>query len=421
MLANENTADSRAKRKPDTVDVASVADSGLVADDTLSRFLELVLQAAALSSGKPARTLEESLQQLAAEDGCFARWIAICAVAACQWEDRIASEGSCPSLPSANRRHDIAGAQNNRVRTTDSQSHELASHETATQESLSQKTLAFDSDSLQALSAWLPESVVGHLPLLRSASESLHRMLSQACHLAVRVRATESSMASTQPRREIERIYQFAYGLSHELNNPLANISTRAGVLLQSDRLSHDERDLLRSIIDSAMRGSEMLGDLMLVARPPELQFQSLDPLVWLAECVADASRWTIGYALHLHLDAFFSGKIWADPNALREALWAVLRNAIEASVPGNRIEIAARNCRNGDLAITVQDEGSGLSLQALEHAFDPYYSGREAGRGLGLGLSKARRILELHRGKITLENAAQGGCRIKMVIPLER
>lgn len=278
-------------------------------------------------------------------------------------------------------------------------------------------TQSWDSKSrLQSqLDEWLPEVCVKQLKHL-PCDNQLKDLLLEASHLAVRLRASNDAKKIGQEAEDRERIYQFAYGLSHELNNPLANISTRAGVLLQNSREPAD-RVLLQSIIDSAMRGSEMLGDLMLLARPPELRLEEISPLVLLSQFLSDALPWTSNHGVKLIGDFQCASTIKLSTEHFREVLWALVRNAIEASKPGDQIELQAFDT-DGSLSVAVCDEGAGLSKHALKHAFDPYFSGREAGRGLGMGLAKADRLIRLHSGRLSLENRPEGGVLAKIEIP---
>lgn len=279
------------------------------------------------------------------------------------------------------------------------------------------------------ITASLPELLVLHgPPAPTDASETAWEQLHSVCHLALRLRTLETRFADELLRHKREAIYQFAYGLSHELNNPLANIATRGGVLAEQE--THPQRKiLLEAIVTNAMRGCEMLGDLMLVARPPQLTFKStrIDTLV--ASVVAAAQLWAKNLNVDLKLEVHSKREVTLDAAALREALWALIRNALEAMFDGGTITVSVTDCdpvgrtsvRSDPWGINIEicDQGSGLSQAALEHCFDPYYSGREAGRGLGLGLSKAQRIVELHRGQLTLANRAGEGVVACIALPI--
>lgn len=252
---------------------------------------------------------------------------------------------------------------------------------------------------------------------LRCRDAQLERLLHQVAHLAVRLRGTETSFAARLHDAKTEAVYNFAYGLSHELNNPLANIATRAGVLAR-DETDPARRTLLDSIVDSAMRGCEMLGDLMLVARPPEMKQTEVPVDAFTESLVADIQTWTKRYSIEVDCQVDYVGSLYVDPVAMREALWTIARNSIEAMHSGGQLILSVRRSAEDRMQFEIRDTGPGLSPTALRHCFDPYYSGREAGRGLGLGLSKAQRIVQLHGGTVGVANLPGRGCSVTVELP---
>jgi signal transduction histidine kinase len=250
---------------------------------------------------------------------------------------------------------------------------------------------------LRSVLEWHPDS---HLALLAK----------QAASAASRLRSLQSRYTADLEHSKREAIYQLAYGLSHELNNPLANITARAGVLLRSIE-PPDQRLLLEMIVESASRGSEMLGDLMLMARPPQLQISGVDLREFGRDVHAKGSYWAGHQRVLFELDWRPTQTALLDPSLLNEIIWAILRNAIEASPAGGTVRLVA-GWLDKMLQIIVEDQGKGLSELALGHCFDPFFSGREAGRGLGMGLAKAKRLAELHGGDVWIQNLAYGGCR---------
>lgn len=262
-----------------------------------------------------------------------------------------------------------------------------------------------------------------------SRSDSIAAALVDAANLVLRTQAFENNFRDDLDQKFDRAVYNFAYGLSHELNNPLANISTRAGVLLQRSE-SPEQKQLLSAIVDNAMRGCEMLGDLMLIARPPKLQLASLATAEFLSELAAAASPHAEVRKIRLvkHL-AESLPDVQADATALHEALWALTRNAMEAMPDGGQVDLAARvidansgvEASGGQkfLHIQISDNGTGLSDEALKCCFDIFYSSREAGRGLGVGLAKAKRIIDLHGGKISIANRPSGGCSVIVLLPV--
>ncbi len=201
---------------------------------------------------------------------------------------------------------------------------------------------------------------------------------------------------------------QLAYGLSHEINNPLANISTRA------QQLQRREEDparaaTLQRIVDQVYRAHEMIADLMFYANPPAARFLRVDLGALLSSTVDayrdEAKRQAIRLELNLAESRL---ETEADPRMIGEAVGALIRNAIEAIGCQGTIVVSLEDPPDR-WEIHVADSGPGISAKAREHAFDPYFSGREAGRGLGLGLCRAYRIVHLHHGEISLAGGPAG------------
>lgn len=256
-----------------------------------------------------------------------------------------------------------------------------------------------------------------HLSSFRQDRADL-AVVRNAAHQALGYRELQSRFADQLHQSKLQSIYNLAYGLSHELNNPLANIASRAGLLLHAIE-QPDQRGLIQAIIDNAMRGGEMLGDLMLIARPPRpspivVSLQQLG-----GEINEQCARWAGRRKICLQMDWRAEGTASFDKAMLVEAVWCLVRNAIEASPADSTIQILSSLAEN-QLCIEVLDQGPGLSAEALRHCFDPYYSGREAGRGLGMGLAKAQRFARLLSGEVRIRNRSGRGCRASVAIPVE-
>jgi signal transduction histidine kinase len=242
----------------------------------------------------------------------------------------------------------------------------------------------------------------------------------------------ESSFDHRLETAKLDALKEFAYGAGHELNNPLANIASRAQMLLKEE--SHPERRRrLAAINTQAFRAHEMLADMMLFARPPQPILEQIDlvPLVddvlaGLSDVAAQQQTMLHGPTRRepLHVDA--------DSVQLRVALRAVCINSLEALNQGGNITIEI--CRSDevmaseklnepthmDLAqIAVTDDGPGISPEIAGKIFDPFFSGREAGRGLGFGLSKCWRIITLHGGRIDVYSAPGQGATVTISLPL--
>jgi len=242
---------------------------------------------------------------------------------------------------------------------------------------------------------------------------------------------------------KLQALYNFAYGLSHEINNPLANIATRAQTLLVDEK-DPERRRKLATIVQQAFRAHEMIADLMLFARPPALRLEEVD-LARLADTVVnELQEQALEQKTELVRGSEADPMIASvDPTQIAVALKALIQNSLEAVRKAGRIEVSAeRGAGSGEQSVpaphfcgllpnapgsalraphflvSVTDTGPGILPEFRPHLFDPFFSGREAGRGLGLGLSKAWRIAELHGGSIEVESEPGSRTRFSLILP---
>lgn len=228
---------------------------------------------------------------------------------------------------------------------------------------------------------------------------------------------------------KLASLKELAYGASHEINNPLANIATRAQSLLADER-DVERRRKLATIAAQAYRAHEMISDLMLFARPPALRRQPTDLGALVDQVLgefAEQARTQRVTLVRTGADESPRGSVDVDPTQMAVAVQALVRNAFESLDGPGRVEVELEELA-GDVAearrprvrITVRDDGPGVSPRALPHLFDPFFSGREAGRGLGFGLSKCWRIVTEHGGEVRHEPTAARGATFVIELPCD-
>jgi signal transduction histidine kinase len=215
---------------------------------------------------------------------------------------------------------------------------------------------------------------------------------------------------------KLESLKELAYGASHEINNPLANIAARAQTLLE-DESDPERRRMLLAIHRQAMRAHEMISDLMLFARPPKLQLTTCNLSQLVARVVDENRAAAAERDIQLAFDpAREPIELPGDETQLAVAVGAVITNAIEAAGPGGHVHVAVRPTELAGQSwaeVIVRDDGPGISPEVRPHIFDPFFSGREAGRGLGFGLSKCWRIVTDHGGQVVVNQPAGRGAEI--------
>jgi signal transduction histidine kinase len=247
--------------------------------------------------------------------------------------------------------------------------------------------------------------------------------------------AAESQRAAIHPiagaagpidSRELETaklaaLAEFAAGAGHEINNPLATIVGRAQALLKHES-DPGRRQSLATIAAQAFRIRDMIGDLMVFARPPVPVPQKLVLNEALGAIVERFREEALERACALTFQADATVFATADPTQLKIVLSELVRNALDAvGDSGGEIQtsIATTTIDARHWAVTVvADNGRGLSPVDRAHLFDPFYSGRSAGRGLGFGLCKCWRIVANHGGWIDVDSTPGVGSTFRVFWP---
>jgi signal transduction histidine kinase len=211
--------------------------------------------------------------------------------------------------------------------------------------------------------------------------------------------------------------------ISHELRSPLA----RLGVAVELARSGDDLNAALNRIQKESDRLNSLVGQLLQVTRaegdPSSLRRESvqLDELV--QQLVEESGIEAAAHGCRLEFAKREPVTVEGDPELLRRAVENVIRNAIRYSPPESAVEVSlARN--NGTAVVDVRDHGPGVPEPALPRLFDPFYRVADdrctSSGGVGLGLSIARRAIELHHGKIRAKNA-DPGLEVELEMPVRR
>lgn len=231
-------------------------------------------------------------------------------------------------------------------------------------------------------------------------------------------RFASESEQSRLAKQKFEALAEFAAGAGHELNNPLAVIMGRAQILLSAG-LAPDAARSLRLIIEQAARAHRMLRDLMFIARPPAPRRRDCRP----AESLKNAARALADeiQAKDIQLITDWDDPeplVSSDPTALDHLAATLLRNAIEATPPSGSIEIRSRT-EPGEIVWHFADSGHGFTTAEAARLIDPFYCGRQAGRGLGLGLPRAARITESLGARLRWSSNPGSGALFQIHLPV--
>jgi signal transduction histidine kinase len=215
----------------------------------------------------------------------------------------------------------------------------------------------------------------------------------------------------------------FASGVAHEVNNPLASISSLVQALLP-DEADPGRQTTLRTILSQITRIATTLKDLVNFGRPASPQRRPLD----LNGVIGETLR-LVAYNRRfdgIRLESALASDLapaFADQNGIQQVILNLLFNAGDAVEIGHGvITIKTTNCcaPSGDsrVMMTLTDNGCGIAPENLERVFDPFFTTKASGSGVGLGLSLCQSIVLSNQGTIKIESAAATGTKVTICLP---
>jgi signal transduction histidine kinase len=204
----------------------------------------------------------------------------------------------------------------------------------------------------------------------------------------------------------LERQERFLHDASHELRTPVT-IARGHLELLRREQLDAPELDVA---LDELGRMERIVERLLLLAKSEQqgFAFEKIDVDAFLSDLFI---RWSEVAPRAWRLDVDLAGRLLADPEALRNALDALLENAVKYTDPGDAVELAAHADGTGGVVIEVSDSGAGIPPEALPRIFDRWARAddartRERG-GAGLGLAIVAAVARAHGGRCSVESRA--------------
>lgn len=232
----------------------------------------------------------------------------------------------------------------------------------------------------------------------------------------------ESRQEQLLRTRRLAAIGTFSSGIAHELNNPLNNISLTADTLYDEyDSLDPAEgKELIVEIIDQTDRASSVVKNLLDFCREaiPEQQNLNIKEVI---EGTAKVIRNQFRLA-SVWLEDYLPDSlppVRGNKNELQQVFLNLFLNSIHAMPEGGLIHLDGGEEPKGYIRIGVNDTGSGISAEKIEHIFDPFYTTKPVGQGTGLGLSIVYGIVKKHGGYIEVRSKDKQGTTFSIFLPI--
>jgi two-component system NtrC family sensor kinase len=218
----------------------------------------------------------------------------------------------------------------------------------------------------------------------------------------------------------LARVGVLASGVSHEINNPLGIIIATTEYLKKSTPPEDPRYEEIESIVRESHRCKEIVEQLLTFANPKTSEVTFVN----LAELNDEVLRFIFprGRTQDIEIVKEYDAKplsIRADPNLIKQALLNLYINAKQAIPKGEQGRIIARVYRQKrppEIAIEIEDNGSGIKADDMYHVFDPFFTRKP--KGTGLGLSVTQRIVESFGGSISIDSVRPHGTLLKLQFP---
>ena len=239
--------------------------------------------------------------------------------------------------------------------------------------------------------------------------------------ILVFVEMTEVERAQSELRRNraLTAIGQMTAQIAHEIKNPLGSIRFATEVLKRRGTVTEEANETLEVIDRSVNHLAAIVTELSEFARPKELKRIETDLnnlLDDLMPMVAD----------RLSLKEMKIKRVYApdlphapfDPTELRKLFLNLIINAIDASRPGSEVEVKTSANGKGQVTVAVKDHGTGMDPETRRRLFEPFYTTKQAGTGLGMAIAK--KIAELHRGDLAVTSRPGEGTTVTVRLPVD-
>jgi two-component system sensor histidine kinase PilS (NtrC family) len=224
---------------------------------------------------------------------------------------------------------------------------------------------------------------------------------------------------SVRRSEKLATIGQLAAGIAHEIRNPLASISGAIQLLKEEKDAGQSTQRLMEIILSESGRLNRLITDFLLYAQPPKLHMKKVDIGVLVdntLEVFSRSPQWTKGIQLSKIMEPNVT--ISADPQQLEQVLWNLFINAVDAMEGKGVLEIKVdKDGKGRTITLSVSDTGKGIAGKDINKIFDPFYTTKEGGSGLGLSI--VHKIVEIHGGEISAESRLNHGSTFTLTLPI--
>lgn len=217
--------------------------------------------------------------------------------------------------------------------------------------------------------------------------------------------------------RRFAALGQFAAAIAHDIRTPLSSIRMSVQILRSKVDLPEEDMEYFDLTLEAISRLARDVEELLDFTKPAFLRVEDIS-LRELAEDAREAVVCGYSRAVSIDLDVPDDMLVPVDEGHVRKMLVNLLQNAVEASEEGGRVRLEAR-CEGDDVRIVLSDEGRGIAVEDLDRIWEPFFTTRTDGTGLGLAL--VRKTVTAHGGSVAVTSELGQGTRFEVRLPAKR
>ncbi|WP_018392863.1 ATP-binding protein [Bacillus sp. 37MA] len=237
--------------------------------------------------------------------------------------------------------------------------------------------------------------------------------------IAIDITEYRKNSMKIQELEKLSLIGGLAAGVAHEIRNPLTSIIGFAQIIKESS-IDEATDKYLEIMLNELNRISTIVNEFMCISKPKEsMEFRNTDIKALVSRVIEfmkpQASLKGLNLIEFINSDSIITAH--CDPNHLTQVLMNLIQNALEATTESTqKIVVSLKNVNKDSLLIKITDQGSGISPERQKRLFEPFYTTKE--KGTGLGLMMCKRIIENHNGTIEINSQLGKGTTVRIILP---
>jgi len=219
--------------------------------------------------------------------------------------------------------------------------------------------------------------------------------------------------------QKLAAIGQLSAGIAHEIRNPLSSIKMSLQILEKRMQPTGNDQKRFQIAQREVEHLEELVNDVLIYAKPADPVKEKSNLQSILEHALAMAEKSILDKHIHVQLESADLPLVSVDAAMIGQAFLNLYRNGVDAMETGGTLSVSADvSASNGSVSITVRDNGCGIDEQDLGHLFNPFFTKKSF--GTGLGLSQVKKIIDLHQGSIEITSRKGTGTSVTVTLPIE-